>query len=300
MLHRHLSDGAVVFGISAVHVAHHASAEQRMVEACVELLEVFLVLAFHADASESFPPNHLRGVTCLVEAHASCLCLEVNAGVLHRSVADADLCRYLLALLRIIIKVGTCSEAMRVGLVLVDLLAVEGAVGVCFLVHDSREINALVGIRLVFLDVFRACDDVSLDGAVLVNPHLRVLHLAALALLMTDVEDKMRGRGLGEREAKVGDALGCRHLGIDAVVLEHNLIIACCSIFFLMTEGRAVALGACAVGKTGDGAQLACRRSNGNAAHLELVGADETLDGRVAIVVAGCLPAVGIAERAVG
>ena len=300
VLHRHLSDGAVVLGISTVHVAHHASAEQRMVEACVELLEVVLVLAFHADASESFPPNHLRGVTCLVEAHACCLCLEVDAGILDGSIGDAHLDGYLIAVFRMEVQVGACSLAVGVGAVFVGFVAVECADEYGLLIHHGREIDALVGTALVLLDVFGERYDPSLDGSILADPDFGVFHFAALALLMADVEDEVRHLRLGIGEAHEGDALGCRHLGVDVIVVEHDPIVAGCGFLIVVGKAGTIAARPCAVGIAGCGEQEACGGSHGDAAHLELVGADEALDGRVAIVVACGLPAVGIAQRAVG
>ena len=300
MLHRHLADGAVVLGISTVHVAHHASAEQRMVEACIELLEVILVLAFHADASESFPPNHLRGVTCLVEAHASCLCLEIDAGILHRSVADAYLDGNLLTFFRVEVQIGSCSDAMRIGTVVVCLIAIKRADKYGFLIHDGREIDALVGIRLVLLDVFGSRYDVSLDGSVLIHPDFRVLHLAALALLMTDIEDEMRHLCLGIGKAEISHALGSRHFRIDVVLVEQHPIVTCSCIFVVVRKAGTIAARSRAVWVAGCCQQKACGGSNRDASHLKLVGADKTLDRSVAIVVAGSLPTVGITERAVG
>ena len=198
------------------------------------------------------------------------------------------------------VQVGSCSDAMRIGAVIVSLVAIKRAAEDGFLVDDGREIDALVGIRLVLLDVFGSRDDVSLDGSVLIHPDFRVLHLAALALLMTDIEDEMRHLCLGIGKSKISHALCRRHFRIDVVLVEHNLIVASSCIFVVVRKAGTIAARSRTVWVAGCCQQKACGGSNRDASHLELVGADKSLDGRVAIVVACCLPAVGITERAVG
>ena len=297
--HGNLPDSAVVLGIRAVHIAHHASAEQSVVEPRVELLEIFTILAFHLDSAQSLLPCLLRGSFGLVEAHACCLSLEVDAGILHRSVADANLDGNLLAFSGMEVQVGSCSDAMRIGAVIVSLVAIKRAAEDGFLVDDGREIDALVSIRLVLLDVFGSRDDVSLDRSILVHPDFRVLYLAALALLMTDIEDEMRHLCLGIGKSEISHTLCRRHFRIDVVLVEHHPIVTCSCIFVVVRKAGTIAARSRAVWIAGCCQQKACGGSNRDASHLKLVGADKSLDGRVAIVVAGSLPAVGIAERAV-
>ena len=158
-----------------------------------------------------------------------------------------------------------------------------------------RSLMALVCAALVLLDVLRASHHPSFYRSVLVNPDLGILHLTALTLLMTDVEDEMRRLGLWEGEAKEGNSVGCCHLGIDVIVLKQHLIVACRSKFFVVGKGRAIAARSCTVGIAGCGEQDSRRGSHCDATHLELMGADKALDGLVAIVVACSLPTIGIA-----
>ena len=198
------------------------------------------------------------------------------------------------------VQVGSCSDAMRIGAVIVSLVAIKRAAEDGFLVDDGREIDALVGIRLVLLDVFGSRDDVSLDGSVLIHPDFRVLHLAALALLMTDIEDEMRHLCLGIGKSKISHALCRRHFRIDVVLVEQHPIVTCSCIFVVVRKAGTIAARSRTVWVAGCCQQKACGGSNRDASHLKLVGADKTLDGRVAIVVTGSLPTICITERAVG
>ena len=51
VFHRNLPNGAVVLGISTIHVAHHTSAEQSMIETRIELFEVVFVFALYDNPS---------------------------------------------------------------------------------------------------------------------------------------------------------------------------------------------------------------------------------------------------------
>ena len=105
------------------------------------------------------------------------------------------------------VQVGSGADAMRISAVVVSLVAIERATEDRLLVHDCGEVDALVGIRLVLLDVLGSRDNVSLNAPILVHPDFRVFHLAAFALLMTDVEDEMRHLRLGIGEAGLRDLL---------------------------------------------------------------------------------------------
>ena len=319
IFHGNLPDSAVVLGICAIHVAHHTSAKQSVIEAGVELNSLPRPLQRRGEGGWEVPPSVggdggglysypsqrlfpslLRSCFCIIEAKVCSFCLEVDAGVLDRGIGDAHLDGYLLVFLCVEVEVSSGADTMSVGCIFLNIIAVKDTSAFGFLVCNGREIDALVGTWLILLDVFWQRHNPSLNASVFVNPNLGILHLAAFALLMANVEDEVCRFGLGKCEAHECNTVSCSHFGIDVVVLQQHLIVACRSKFFLMGEGRAIASATCAVGIARSGEQYACGRSHGNAANLKLVGADKALDGSVAIVVASCLPAIGITQRAVG
>ena len=123
---------------------------------------------------------------------------------------------------------------------------------------------------------------------------------AALALLMTDIEDEVRHSCLRICKTQESDAVGSRHLGIDVIVFEQDLIITCRSILVVVNKRGTIAPWTCAVGIAWNREQLTCGWSNSDAADLELMGADKALDRRVTIVITCSLPTIGIAQRTIG
>ena len=91
----------------------------------------------------------------------------------------------------IVSKVSAGTDAMSISGSSTHILTVIDTHRCRFLVHHGAEVNALVGVRLIFLYIFRKGNDPTLDSAVVVNPHFRVLYLTALALLMSDLEEQM-------------------------------------------------------------------------------------------------------------
>ena len=134
------------------------------------------------------------------------------------------------------VQVGSGALAVGIGAVVVGLVAVERADEDRLLVHHSREVDALVSSGLVLLDVLGQRSDPTLHDSVLADPHLGILHLAALALLMADVEDEVSHLRLRVREAHEGDALGGRHFGIDVIVVEHHLIVTGRGVLVVVRE----------------------------------------------------------------
>ena len=267
-----------------------------MIETGVEFHIVTLILPLHHDLSEGLLPCFLRSCFGLIEANVGCLILEVDTGILNRSIGYADLDGNLLVVLGVEVKIGSGTYAVCIGLVFANIIAIEHTYTNGFRINIGREIDTLVGVRLVLLNVFGARDNPSLYRSILVDPDFCILHLSALALLMTDIENEMRHFCLGIGEAKKGNASSCSHFCIDIIIIQHHLVISCCSILIIVGKGGTIASGACAVGITWRSEQKARGGSYCDASDLKLMGANEALDGLVAIVVAGSLPAVGITQ----
>ena len=83
VLHRELSDGAVVARICTIHIARQSTAEQRVIQSGVEFHLIIILRSLHLDASQIFVPRLVRLFAHLVERHFLRLCRQIGAGILH-------------------------------------------------------------------------------------------------------------------------------------------------------------------------------------------------------------------------
>ena len=285
--------------IGAVHVAGQTAAQQRVVESGVELHLVVAVGGLHADPPQPLLPHRAGRGLRLVEGERFGLGPQIEPRILDRGVREAHLHGDRLPLVGAEREAQPRTDARGAARSGMELGSVERVASERLLVRDGREVERHGRSGLVFPDVFRFGDDPALDAAVVGEHHLGIAHGAALALTVADIEQDAAPVARRERIALEGHARRGGQLGLDAVILQHDRIVARSGELLLAVEARAVARRRVAR-HAGHRLQRSDRRHQDDPAHLEFVDAREPLDRIVAVVVAGGLPPRSVAEMAVG
>ena len=269
-----------------------------MIEPGVELLHIVVFCKPHVDVPEHLLPGVLALKLCLIESHVVSLRLAVQTRILDRRIGDTHSNGHLFILLGGEVDVKTSPHAIRLFCSLVYLRAIETAHTSRLLVHHSREVDGHLGTRLIFLHIFGKGDDIALDGSVVANLYMGILHGAALTRTVADVEENAALLRLGIGVALEGHTRSSGQLSLDAIVLQHDGVVAGGGRFLVVRELRTISL-ALRVDGSGNGLQLAAGRHEHNATHLELMGAGKALDGAVTVVVARGLPSVLVAQMSI-
>ena len=299
---RYLSDRAVVFRIRSVDVAAYTPAEQGMIKPRIELYLVLPGLTLDLDPAEIAFPGPQGILLDPVERKRSGLLLQVQPGILHRSIGYSHLDRHRLVLHRFEFKAKTCPGTRSLVHSFYGIRTVESPYLRSLLVQGSGKINRDLGPGLIFLHILGQRDHPSFDGSVGKEFHGGVLHGPALTHPAADIEDYTAVRILGESEPVICNTLGSSHFRLDSIFLQQYRIISRPYHLLIVTENGTVALRTSAVRASGNRHRMfpASGRHQGDSPDLELMDGRKTLDGVVTIVITRCLPAILVAEVAVG
>ena len=288
----------VVARISAVHVARQAAAQERMVQARIELHSTILGAAGDFQAAEGFFPQAERLLLGAIEIHPGGLGFQVGLRVVDRGIGQADFRDDLVPLFHGIVQgedgAGTGNRCGTLPLP----AHMEGGGAVRHPGQFPVEEHLHRRTGLILLHILGLGDDMALDD-VSIQFRIGVTDSAALPHPGAHVHEDMTVAGLPEGETLEPHAGCCGEFGLDAIVLEQDTVVTRPGGLIGLVEGRAPARGR-VFQTAGNGQGLAGDRHQGQTAHLEFVEARESVDGRMRILIAHGLPALVVSVSSVG
>ncbi len=145
-------------------------------------------LTFNPDPSQIRIPFVVCKFSCFIKPQLFCFCIEIQTGILNRSIGEPRFDSYAFILLCGKCKIKTSSSALRLFPAGLSLCSVKDTISVGLFVNNCRKIHPDTCPCLVFLYIFGIGFDISFNPAVTCKSYRCVFYLTAFTLLITNIK----------------------------------------------------------------------------------------------------------------
>jgi len=187
-----LSNPTIVPDILPVHIAGHSPSKQGVVESGIELTYILTITAFHLDTTKHLIPSTGGFPVHLVKTMPGRFSFQVQAGIIQTGIGESHLHLHHFPFAGGEIQIETIPDSPGTGGIWHNYRITENAHCFGLFTQTGHKIHFYPVSWIAKLCILGVCFNITLNFPFTPKLRIGLCHIAALALLMTQVEDDTR------------------------------------------------------------------------------------------------------------